>query len=52
MLEPRQVRSLHDILGWFPPLDQALLEHFLNDDAVAPYGDLGKRSLQLMGERL
>lgn len=34
------VRSLDDIAGWFPSVDQRLFEHFLGPDAVVTHGDL------------
>jgi hypothetical protein len=34
------VRSLDDIPGWFPKVDQRVFEHFLGRDAVVTHGDL------------
>lgn len=36
----KPVRSLRDIPGWFPWIDQRVFEHFLSKDAVVPHGDL------------
>lgn len=35
-----QITSHRDIPGWFPSIDEAIFEHFLSADAVAPRGDL------------
>ncbi len=40
MAEHAEVKSLHDIPGWFPWIDQAVFGHFLSPAAVVPRGDL------------
>lgn len=40
MADSKAVRTLEDIPGWFPQIDQQVFEHFLSDAAVVARGDL------------
>jgi SAM-dependent methyltransferase len=51
-----EVKSLADIPGWFPWIDQLVFKHFLSPAAVVPHGDLVElgvylgKSAALMGQ--